>query len=396
MVRIELEAARRLTVAQELALVAAGHARTPTTMLRDRLARLLFANDQFAEMIALIGDADALDCRGEDLLAQAWLSLETADADGRALAAAQRAVDKAGSDALMLAAALATRAKAETRLGRRDAALETLRQALALDPHNKNACKRILALLLDAGRPDEAGAKVTALVAQGVAHARLFAADVLAHAQLGDLDSAGAALGLDRFFCAQPLPAPPGWDSIGAFNAALAEELLAHPGLRFERYGSASELTWRIDNPLMHETPLVRALLEQIRAELSQRIARLGASDHPWLRAMPADAVLRAWCVITDSTGYETWHVHQFGWLSGAYYVQVPAAIAEGEGDPGCIAFGLPEDLAGAEAAERFGARRLRPQQGLMATFPSHTYHRTFPHGCGERRICVAFDLRPA
>ena len=26
----------------------------------------------------------------------------------------------------------------------------------------------------------------------------------------------------------------------------------------------------------------------------------------------------RSWCVITDSDGFENWHVHQFGWLSGA------------------------------------------------------------------------------
>jgi hypothetical protein len=27
--------------------------------------------------------------------------------------------------------------------------------------------------------------------------------------------------------------------------------------------------------------------------------------------------------------------------------------------------------------------------------FPSHAYHRTFAHESTERRICVAFDVRP-
>jgi len=31
-----------------------------------------------------------------------------------------------------------------------------------------------------------------------------------------------------------------------------------------------------------------------------------------------------------------------------------------------------------------------------MVLFPSHIYHRTFPHYADGRRICIAFDFWPA
>ncbi len=139
----------------------------------------------------------------------------------------------------------------------------------------------------------------------------------------------------------------------------------------------------------------MRVLLDRIAEAIADHIARVGDSDHPWMAARPGDATLRAWCVITDSDGFENWHVHQFGWLSGAYYVRVPESIAHGESEAGCVALGLPEDLVGEDAAAAYGIGVVRPQSGLLLMFPSHTYHRTFPHGERDRRICVAFDLKP-
>jgi hypothetical protein len=275
------------------------------------------------------------------------------------------------------------------------AARATLAEALALDPHNKDACKRLATLDLAAGDTGAVLAMYDDLASKGAAHSRLFAAKALAHAHRDERDQVRKMMGADDFFRADKLPPPPGWDSIESFNAALAEELMAHPGLRFDRYGTASELTWRIDAPLSRAAPLVRVLLDAIADAINAHVEAIGGADHPWAAARPSDAMLRAWCVITESDGFENWHVHQFGWLSGAYYVRVPDSIAHGDTEAGCIALGLPEDLAGEEAAAAYGIRVVRPQDGLLLMFPSHTYHRTFPHGIRDRRICVAFDVKP-
>ncbi|MDB5678805.1 putative 2OG-Fe(II) oxygenase [Sphingomonas bacterium] len=393
-INIELETVKHLTAQDELALVQAAYARNPSPTMRWRLASLLVLNDDAKAVTALLSGQADLGPREEMTLAQAWLAHESAEGDAGAWAATDRAFALSEQDEER-AAALALRAKAETRMGDVDAARATLTQALALDPHNKDACKRLATLALAAGDTGAVLAMYDDLAAKGAAHSRLFAAKALAHAHRDERDQVRTMMGADDFFRAAKLPPPAGWDSIESFNAALAEELMTHPGLRFDRYGTASELTWRIDSPLSRAAPLVRVLLDTIADAINAHVERVGGVDHPWAAARPTDATLRAWCVITESDGFENWHVHQFGWLSGAYYVRVPDSIANGDTEAGCIALGLPEDLAGEEAAAAYGTNVVRPQNGLCLMFPSHTYHRTFPHGVRDRRICVAFDLKP-
>lgn len=391
---IELEGEKRLTVGQELDLMRAAYARMPSPAIRGQLARMLMLDDLFEEVIVLLeGDAER-GYRDETFLSLAYLARENNIDDARALDAANRSFVHSENE-VQRAAALAARGKCEKRLGQVERAKSTLREALALDPHNKDACKRLAAIMLEEGQLPDMIQWTEGMLLQGVDHARLFGARVLAYAKAGDMESARAAEGFDDLHRSEQLAPPPGWDSIEAFNAALAVELVNHPAMRYERYGSASELTWRIENPSRPDTPLFKALIGQIVKTLVSHISALQGSDHIWAAACPENAFLRNWCVITESTGFETWHVHQFGWLSGVYYVQIPETIARGNSNNGCLAFGLPEELVGAETSEEFGQHLVRPQSGMLLTFPSHTYHRTFAHGTGEKRICVAFDLRP-
>ena len=390
---IQAEARKVMTVAQELSLAQAVHAKAGSPDTRARLATLLLLDDRQDDVVALLEGATALGIHEELLLADAYLAREAAEDDARARAAADRAVALADAD-VVRAQALALRGKCETRLGATDQARETLQQALALDPHNKDACKRIAAIEVAAGRSERVLAIADGLLAQGVGHARLFGAQVLAHACAGDLEAARRAEGFDLLHRRQTLAPPPSWDTIKAFNAALADELLAHPDTRFERYGSASALTWRIENPSRADTPLFNALVEQIKDALDAHIAASEESDHPWAAARPDLAKLRIWCVITAGNGHETWHVHQFGWLSGVYYVSVPESIALGTDRKGCLSFGLPEGVLGEAIAASYGERFVRPEAGMLLTFPSHVYHRTYPHEGEGKRICVAFDLQ--
>lgn len=392
-VAIKTEPHKAITVAQELTLARAVYARARSTAARARLATLLLLNDDHEELIALLDGEPELDFRDEAILVDAFLARETAADNHRALVAAERALALAETDAAR-AQILAQRGKCETRLGLPDRALETLRQALALDPHSKDACKRIAALELAEGRSNSVLAMVDDLLAQDVGHSRVFGARVLAHARVGDFAAAREAEGFDLLHRTQTLAPPPGWETIEAFNAALGEELLAHPDMRYDRYGSASAFTWRIENPGRADTPLFNALVAQINAALEVHIEAASRSGHPWAEFKPETATLRIWCVITEGSGHETWHVHQFGWLSGVYYVAVPEQIASGHDRKGCLSFGLPEDLLGDALAAAYGEHLVRPEAGMLLTFPSHVYHRTYPHEAEGKRICVAFDLK--
>jgi len=392
--QIELESEKRLTVGQELDLLRAAHKRTPTVDISNKLVKVLVLDDQFEEAIALLEAKADRDYRDETFLTISYLSRETTADNRRAFGAASRAFALSNNDN-QRAAALAAIGKCEKRLGQVEQAKSTLKRALAYDPHNKDACKRLAAIMLEEGDVEALLAWTDSLMAQGVDHARLFGARVLGFARKGDIESARHAEGFESLHRTHRLDPPPGWGNIDEFNAALATELVNHPAMRYDRYGSASESTWRIENPSRPDTPLFKALITQIIKALAGHVLQLDGNDHPWTSACPEKAFLRNWCVITESTGFETWHVHQFGWLSGVYYVQIPDVIAHGVTNEGCLAFGLPAELVGGDVSKQFGQHLIRPKPGMVLTFPSHTYHRTFAHGAGEKRICVAFDLRP-
>ena len=392
---LRLPTPRMLAAEEELALTRAALAREPNDpKLRFRLARMLLKLDQFDEAIATLEAQGREEPRDLPLLATALLHREQGDDNQRAEALMERALALGGGPGER-AAALATLGKVQNRLGREDKAKVLLEAALAEDPQEKDAYKRMFHMLLPTDK--QAALKFAEeTIAKGVVHARVLGSWALALTVLGRFEEARYAAGIDEFV-AEMEPAPPeGWASLADFNAALADEVLRHPNLRYGRYGVASAKSWRVDDPVMRRTKLFPQLTQMVQREVEGFVARLPQSSHPVVKAKPARAVLHNWCVVTEGDGYETWHVHQNGWLSGVYYIQVQDHIVHGEGKEGCIAFGMHEGVAGAENAAGFGVRVERPHAGLMMLFPSHLFHRTYPHLGSGRRICFAFDVVPA
>lgn len=392
--QLEPEARRLMTVGQELTILRQVLAHRPTPENRLKLARLLMFEELLDELHALLtGQPDLLvaECL---LLASCCLALERPELNREAAAVAERTLALT-DDPRFHAAALALVGKALIRQDDLAGAQAVLRRALALDPANFDACKRLAYVYMVNG--DDRGFAEIAdhLTQSGVSHCRLFAAQMLSLARAGRIEEARALWGFDLCARQETITPPAGWDSLAAFNRDIAQELLTHPGMRFDRIGSASNQTWRVEHPLRPDRPATTALADLLVARILARCEELDRTDHPWAQSRPDQAFLRMWSVITDSAGFEDWHVHQFGWMSGVYYVDIPESISAGNSESGCLKFGLPEDLAGEAAAARFGHSVVRPREGLMLTFPSHSYHRTFPHATGEKRICVAYDVRP-
>lgn len=395
--QIQIEQPKALTVTQERELLREANRHNPASAtIRQRFAALLLTTDDFDEVVALLDPAIAAsdDLATLNILLQALLSRERAVDDHRVIELAGRAAMLASSP-IERAELLAYQGKAFARFGDRKAAIRTLRAALDSNPQDRNAYKRLATLHLQAGDPVAVLALADGLLAKEVCHSRLLASRSLALALLGDKVGAKGNSGLDQFLHRSLLPAPVGWETLDAFNAALAQELVNHPALRYDRYGSASSKTWRVDEPSTGKAPLARLVQQSIARQVEAYVKALPDTGHPWTKSRPATGILHNWCVITEGQGHEEWHVHQHGWLSGVYYVAVPDSIASGTTDAGCIAFGLPEDVIGDAAARSYGLQFERPRSGLMMLFPSHSYHRTFPHGDTERRICIAFDIWP-
>ncbi|MFM5895416.1 MAG: 2OG-Fe(II) oxygenase family protein [Novosphingobium sp.] len=385
-----------MSTSAELALIQAVHARQPTPLSRARLAGLWARMAKWDEIIELLTPEPELIWDEEFLLTRAWLDSGRKGWREAAAPLAERLLARAG-DADQRSAALVLRARFATLNRGLVAARADLQEALALDLANQVASIRLARVALSLGKPEEALAIAEDLSARGIRHPYVTAIRALAQAGLGHSDVARATMGQGMIPLSARLSPPPGWQDIGQFNEALAQELLAHPDLRFQRYGASPVETWGIDAPLTSAAPLLRQLMTAIAAELDRQIARLAETvSHPWLDARPRDANLHCSCVMTRAEDFEEWHIHPTGWLNGVYYVAIPEAVASGEDEAGCLGLGLPHRMIGAEAAAAYGQEIIRPQSGLMLAFPSHTYHRTFAHGCEGRRIAVTFELRPA
>lgn len=386
---------KMMTAREELNLVRLAAAQDPAASeYRYRLAYLLFLLDAFDEAIDLLRSlaGEEREFRVLQLLATALLARETPQDSIAAKQYAQSAVDAAG-DRYERSRALALLGKACARLSETGESRARLAQALQENVANKDAYKRLAMLDFQTDHNQEASDYAEQMLAHGVRHCRVLGVRPLALAKLGRMDEAREAFGLDRFFQQSIPPPPPGWPTMEAFNRDLAAELSHHPGIRRERYGTASTHTWRVDEPALARSRLVPELQKLIVREAAAYVARLSGDDHPWLRARPRETSLHAWSVMTDGDGFEEWHVHQNGWLSGAYYVDVPDFIVDGQGPEGCIMFGVPPGIVGEDRHAEFGSRLVRPRSGLLLLFPSHLFHRTFAHRGDRRRICFAFDV---
>jgi tetratricopeptide (TPR) repeat protein len=289
------------------------------------------------------------------------------------------------------------RARALMDLGAAAAAEEEFKAVLAADPNHKGACRMLFRLLRRAGRKAELVPLCEGLAARGADNGQLLYNWGWALALAGDGQRARRLMYEPERIVRAELTAPPGFSSIAALNAALAEDILANPNDvgRFPEEDEANRGSRRIDNLYTGRRPeLIDLLLDAIRNVVMASLPVPRDGFDPWPRARPAAVRPRPWGLIQRRSDYEAGHVHPGGWLSGVYYVRVPAAVSQAKDGRGCIEFGPPgsvaQDMPGLAPAGRYV-----PHEGLLLLAPSHYQHRTIPSGVDEQRISIAFDLVP-
>ena len=148
------------------------------------------------------------------------------------------------------------------------------------------------------------------------------------------------------------------------------------------------------NNLFQNPTGLVSVLKEQISKVIEQFIDDLEPhSGAPFLRFINRDFIFTGvWSTIIQESGYDRSHVHNEGWMSGAYYVKVPdfddAQLNEHDG---CIQFGEPNTLY---ASERNATRRIIPPRvGTVVLFPSYYWHGVQKFDRNGVRHSVSYDL---
>jgi tetratricopeptide (TPR) repeat protein len=195
-----------------------------------------------------------------------------------------------------------------------------------------------------------------------------------------------------RLVRSYPLQPPAQFADIAAFNEAFARELTSlhhasqRPLTQSLRGGTQTQRNLPAANPI------IATFFSMIDAPIRDYIERLRDADvHPVDRRKTGSyRIAGSWSVQLQPGGFHLDHIHPQGWLSSAYYVELPAPA--GKSPAGWLRFGEPGVRLEGCAAEHF----VRPECGLLVLFPSYFWHGTGPFMEGGRRLTAAFDVIPA
>ena len=140
--------------------------------------------------------------------------------------------------------------------------------------------------------------------------------------------------------------------------------------------------------------PVIQALFQAFAAPIETYLAHIGHGDDPLRRRNRGDWRFNgSWSVRLRTSGYHNNHVHPRGWISSAFYVDLPDSMSKSSNDDGCLAFGQPGIVTTPPLHVEYV---VRPQPGMLVLFPSYMWHGTVPFTSDQARLTVAFDVLPA
>ncbi len=411
-----------LIASRKAAAAGAPHAELGSAQIAADLGRFEEAQAGFRKVLA----ANADDERARRGLARA-LFAGPAGIEG-ALAVAEEGLSRRWTPTLVL-----FKAGLLNQAWRHDEALALAREGLAREPASPQMHGLAATCAALAGRAEEALAHAEAALRLAPAEDAL--AILLAETRLGVGDAAGAlqlleplrakapfdqklialtatALRLkgddrcralhdyDRFVRAYALAPPEGWTTLTAFLADLRAGLNAiHDGQGQTLGQSVRDGTQTNVNLVASQDPLIRALFSVLEAPLSDYVSRLPRGGDPLAAPLAARnrggfAFGGAWTVrLEPGGGRHVTHIHPEGWLSSAFYVDLPSVMNDAAHEEGWLQFGEPGVPTRPSLPPE---HKVRPEPGRLVLFPSYMWHGTRPFGGTERRLTFAFDVVPA
>lgn len=248
--------------------------------------------------------------------------------------------------------------------------------------------------LLACQKPDEALVHADEAVRQMPFNQRAIAYQGLCWRMLGDERDA-TLNDYKQLIRVYNVPAPAGYASTEEFNQQLTSVLDSlHPGKRHPPEQTLRGGTQSHGDLLNRLEPEIQELDASLKLCVEDYISKFPQDDvHPlWMRRSERFKFSASWSVRLHRSGYHTMHVHPLGWISSAYYVQVPAEIIGSDALGGGIKFGEADIDLGWRG---WAARTIQPKPGRLVLFPSYMWHGTVPYESDGTRMTVAFDVVP-
>ena len=275
--------------------------------------------------------------------------------------------------------------------GELDEALTHARRAAESMPDDSAAIENLVAILLQLGRPDETARHLAHMRRLEPLDQRWLTYEATAARLAGD-PRYEELFDYKRFVRGFDLEPPPGYASITEFHEELVPVLYdrhgfeAHPLDQSLRFGSQTPRSLLSD-----PSPVIKGLIASLKKSIEAYREAIGYDPaHPFLERNRGNTrMVGCWSVKLRSGGFHVNHIHPEGWLSSAYYVEVPEIVSTAADKGGWIKFGEPRMPTPGAGPAHFE----QPREGRLVLFPSYMWHGTVPFESDEHRMTVAFDV---
>jgi len=188
---------------------------------------------------------------------------------------------------------------------------------------------------------------------------------------------------------------PPPFATMEEFMLALRPALAArHRQARHPLDQSLRNGTQTSRGLVGDQDPAIRAFLSALEEPIASYQSAVGRDpSHPLTARNRGRATLTGcWSVRLARGGYHVNHIHPQGWLSSAFYVEVPETASDPSKRAGWLKFGEPlHPMPGGHIT-----RIVEPRPGRLVLFPSYFWHGTTPIEDRDVRVSIAFDANPS
>lgn len=349
------------------------------------------------------GDAEAAQAPLDKALRTHWSPalamlkarlLNRAERPSEAYAFLEEALARKSNDAGLRAAAATMAAHAK----KPDMAYRHAERALELAPQPIGLKLLVAETSLGVGRADRAASLLEPLRRKAPLDQKYISLAAQAWRLLGDPRYL-QLYDFDRFIGTYTIEPPKGWSTLSDFMSDLRAHLnTIHDGLSEPLDQSVRNGTQTSVNLAYSEDPMIKALMSALGQQIANHIAGMTPGDDPMAHPLAARnngrfAYHGAWSVRLHPGGHHINHIHPDGWLSSAFYIDLPPVVQpDDDSHAGWIKFGeFDGPLDPPLGAERY----VKPEPGRLVLFPSYMLHGTVPFGGDKRRMTFAFDVVP-